>query len=87
MQVTHAVPRKLRPDELAAVVPLHAVCGEDAVAEEGRPLSVELLSLAKVVKLRCEHGLYVLGVGGEADSLVENAHLAGPGVGEEDVSP
>lgn len=87
VQVAHAVPGKLRPDELAAVVPLHAVRGEDAVAEKGRPLSVELLALAKVVELRGQHGFDVFGVGGEGDSLVEDAHLAGPRVGEEDVSP
>lgn len=89
VQVAHAVPRELRPDELAAVVPLHPVRGEDAVAEEMRPLSVELLPFAKVVELRGQHGLYVFGVGGEDDALVEDARLAGPrvGAGEEDVSP
>lgn len=52
IQITDAILRELRADELAAGVPLGAVRGEDGIAEEGFPLLVEGLALAIVAKLR-----------------------------------
>lgn len=78
VQVTDPVPDELGPDEHAAVVPPLAVRGEDAVAQELLPLLVEGLSLAVVLELRRQDGLYVLGVGCEDGPLADDAVFSGP---------
>lgn len=78
VQVTDAVPGELRPDELTAGVPLAVVRGEDTVAEKVLPSLVELLTLAKVTKLRGQDGLDVLRVRGEDEALVEETNFGRP---------
>lgn len=89
VQVTHAVPRKLRPDQLATGVPLGAVGRKDAVAQKVLPLVVEALALAKVGKLRGQQRLDIVRVRGEDDAQVQDARLGGPGAGlaEDVVAP
>lgn len=78
MQITHTVPRKLRPDQLSTSMPLGAICREDAVTQEVLPLIMEPLSLAKVTELSSEKCLDVLGVGSEDDAHVEQPGFGGP---------
>ena len=68
---------ELRPDQLPTIMPLLPISSENAVAEEGFPVLMELLSLAKILELSGKDSLDVLRIGGEDPALPYKGGLNG----------
>jgi hypothetical protein len=85
IQIANPILYKLRANQLAGIVPLIKIRGEDTVAKEILPIFVKRLALPIIRELRRENGLDVFGLGCEdaAQAAGAGLHCVAFAVGEE----